>query len=174
MHRPRHVVQILTIGFLVSASSLFAQTDPGTPDTVRVDSVVAFQSGSGVVPVRLVNDEDISALEITLIERSHQIIIDSFSFAGGRVSTWGFKGATATGDSILNIFGFASGDLLPAGSGMIGRLYISYQSSITPQDIPIDSITFVNTLGVEKSTSLTGSNPAGIQTEVPQRAPQYR
>ena len=52
--------------------------DPGNPDTLYVDSVTAYTSGIAVVPVSFYNDESLFAIEITLIQDSPDVTIDSF------------------------------------------------------------------------------------------------
>ena len=72
--------------------------DPGAPDTLSVDSVVAFQGGSGVVPVRFYNDQTLTGIEFTFRQSSSEITLDSVSFAATRVAAVSFKGVTNNGN----------------------------------------------------------------------------
>ena len=125
------------------AASLQAQTgtDPGIPDTVRVDSVSAFVTGIGIVPVTFVNDENLTSVEVTLTEGSPQVTIDSFSFAGGRLDSAAFAREAHIDDdsSTITILALAFGTPISSGRGLLGKLYLSYSQTITPQGVPIDS-----------------------------------
>jgi hypothetical protein len=127
---------------LISAT---AQTspDPDQPDTIFVDSVVAFTSGTGVVPIIFFNDEELSAIEITLKHSSPDVSIDSFSFAGGRLELSGAQNVfQLNGDTLITIASFQGPVLVPLGSGLAGKLFLSYDAAISPQVIPIDTVTW--------------------------------
>ncbi len=129
--------------------------DPGTPDTVRVDSTVAFVSGRGSVPVHFFNDELLFGLQLTLKESGSGIRIDSFSFAGGRLATFGTKGFQLNADSsIITLSVVPTGtENIPTGSGLLGTLYFSYPGTVTPQTAGIDTVTWLAPNNVTYYTS---------------------
>ncbi|MFQ6008346.1 MAG: hypothetical protein ACE5K8_05265, partial [Candidatus Zixiibacteriota bacterium] len=85
---------VLSFAPLITGGTL--GVDPGTPDTVRVDSVVAYTSGSGEVPIYFFNDESLAGLEVTLSFDSPDVTVDSFSFVDGRTANVSLKGLSAT------------------------------------------------------------------------------
>jgi hypothetical protein len=118
--------------------------DPGVPDTVRVDSIVAYTYGSGAVPIYFFSDESLAGIEVTLSYDSPDVTVDSFSFVGGRAEYVSLKGLSAT-DSTITIYCFPfEGDaLIASGSGLFGKIYFSYQSTISPQVVTIDTVTIM-------------------------------
>jgi hypothetical protein len=129
---------LLLIGTVVP---LHADTDPGIRDTVRVDSIAAFVSGVGVVPITFYNDEQLGYIEVTLRQYSDQVKIDSFSFAGGRLDDGVYTREVLinTDSNRVAIWALAVGTPISAGSGLMGNLYLSYSQTITPQSVLIDS-----------------------------------
>ena len=152
----RILVIVLTLILVVAAisRSQSALADPGVPDTLYIDSVTAFTVGSGVVPLSFTNDEELSALEVTLRHNTTEVKIDSFSFAGGRVANLSNKGFFKQDDSVTyTVYAqVASEDFVAVGSGLLGRLYYSWPSSISPQVITIDTVTATEQGGIERST----------------------
>jgi hypothetical protein len=118
--------------------------DPGIPDTVRVDSIVTYTFGSGVVPIYFFNDESLAGIEVTLSYDSPDVTVDSFSFVGGRATNVSLKGLSAT-DSTITVYcvPFEGDALIASGSGLLGRIYFSYQSTISPQVVTIDTVTII-------------------------------
>ena len=139
------ILSVLLAGtvVLLPAMALTAD-DPSLPDTLRVDSATSFVSGIGIVPVTFFNDELLTSIEVTLRHNSDQITIDSFSFVGGRLESSAFlSSALISADSnIVAVSSFSFGESIPAGSGLLGRLFLSYSQSIIPQGILIDSTTW--------------------------------
>jgi hypothetical protein len=116
--------------------------DPGIPDTVRVDSIVAFTYGTGVVPIYLFNDESLAGIEVTLSLDSPDVTVDSFSFVGGRAAYVSLKGLSATaGTTTIYCFPFEGDALIASGNGLLGKIHFSYQSTISPQVVTIDTVT---------------------------------
>lgn len=143
--------------FTTAADSQVLRDDPGIPDSVLVDSVVAFNTGTGIVPINFYNDEPLAGIEVTLIWDSPDVVLDSFSFVGSRVEYTSLKGVSSD-DSTVTIycFPFSGQDLLPPGSGLLGQLHFSYLLTISPQVVPIDSVTLV--VGdIEHSTTFSDS-----------------
>ncbi len=128
---------------LACAGSISAQ-DIGVADTIAVDSATAHINGIGIVPIRLTNDNVITALEISLRQATTQIQVDSFSFAGGRLDVAGaFNGfETTANNTIITIYSLLGATELPAGSGVIGNIYYSYPQNTPLQVIPLDSVTW--------------------------------
>lgn len=118
--------------------------DPNIPDTISVDSVVASVSTPRSVPIYFYNDEGLGGLELTLTHDSPDIVIDSFSFAGGRVASFTLKGAVQLSAGSLTIYCFPlSEGLIPAGNGLLGNIYFSFLPGIQPQVDRIDSLTLI-------------------------------
>jgi hypothetical protein len=134
---------LVVVGGLATTSAQ-PVTDPGTPDTVMVDSAIAYRTGTGVVPVRFYNDQELTAIEVVLGHNGNQIHVDSFSFAGGRLDIEGTSnGFQITANStVISIFSLAMTTPIPVGRGLLGRLYYSYPDNIATQVVPIDSITY--------------------------------
>lgn len=129
--------------------------DPGIPDTVYVDSATAYTGGSGLVPVNILNDEQLAGVEITLTYDSPDVNIDSFSFAGGRFEGFSARGWSTQNNSVT-IYCIAYSDLIPPGNGFIGNLHISYMSTIEPQLVLVDTLTIYENQ-VEYSTVFSDS-----------------
>lgn len=157
--RVRTLLTICTAVVLAAAVSNGQELrdDPGLPDSVIVDSVVAYLAGPGIVPINFFNDESLAGIEVTLIYDSPDVIVDSFSFAGSRVEYATFKGIS-TSDSTVIIYCFPVGEepLIAPGSGLFGRLHFSYLPTINTQIVTIDSITIING-DIEYSTTFSDS-----------------
>ncbi|MCX6835425.1 MAG: T9SS type A sorting domain-containing protein, partial [candidate division Zixibacteria bacterium] len=85
-------------------------------------------------------------IEVTLRHNSNQIKIDSFSFADGRLFSTGFSNNVLinSDSTIVSLFTMASVDTpIPAGSGLLGKLYLSYSQTISPQVVMVDSTTWI-------------------------------
>lgn len=120
-----------------------AQNDPGIADTVRIDSLVTFGTGARTLPIHFFNDEPLAAVELTLRENSSSIIIDSVSFIGSRLATISFKGwSQDAGNQITTLFAFATVDLIPVGTGLMGTIHFRVLDA-SPLSIPVDSSSFL-------------------------------
>ncbi|MBD3403645.1 T9SS type A sorting domain-containing protein [candidate division GN15 bacterium] len=150
---------LLLIGalMLLAAVSSRAQTDPGIPDTLRIDDAVAFtNTGSGVLPVYLFNDEELAYFELTLEMSSSAIDFDSVSFVGTRFEDAGFRVYRDLDSSTTFTLGAQqTTDLLPAGSGLAARIYFSFETSITPMTVTFDTTTFLTPSNIEYSTTVS-------------------
>lgn len=154
--------------FIILAVLLFfhfdgvqAVQDPNQPDTLTIDSVMAYTTGSAVVPVSFFNDEELSGVEVTLTYDSPDVVLDSFSFADGRLESTQFKGFTYNSDStVITIFAI---DSIEAGSGLFGNLHFSWQPLIQPQLVLIDTATI--TIGQIDHT--TAFSDTSFKTFVP-------
>lgn len=156
MRRSIRILAILAaLVALAALSSKGAPLDPSLPDTVSVDSVTTYISGTGVVPVRFWNDELLNTVEVTLKENSTSIKIDSFSFAGGRASAAQFRLFVLNTDStIIDVTVLVGSDSpIPAGSGLLGNLYFHWTIPIDPQVVTIDTTTWINQVNIEYTTT---------------------
>lgn len=157
---------VLMVG-LGCFSEIAAQIDPNEPDSIWVDSAVAFTGGIGIVPIYFFNDEELSALEITLRHHSNELVIDSFSFIGGRLDLpQANNPVKIDGDTIIVIGSFLGAQLLPAGSGLAGKLYLSYPPTISPQVIPIDTLTWI--VGFREHSTTFKGDDFGANPWIPQ------
>ncbi|MEW5993913.1 MAG: hypothetical protein AB1744_05910 [Candidatus Zixiibacteriota bacterium] len=135
-------LRFLTIvGACLMAAQTAAQVDPGNPDTVKVDSVTAYTTGIGILPVRFYNDQELSGLEVTLEWDHPDVSVDSFSFAGSRVGYANLKGAIFD-DSTITVysFPFTGQPLIAAGNGLLGNIYFSYPTSVGNVVVRIDTV----------------------------------
>lgn len=157
--RVRTLLTICTAVVLAAATSngQALRDDPGLPDSVLVDSVVAYLAGPGIVPINFINDEPLAGIEVTLIYDSPDVTLDSFSFVGSRVEYATFKGIL-TSDSTVIIYCFPVGEepLIAPGSGLFGRLHFSYLPTIDTQIVTINSITIIDD-DIEYSTTFSDS-----------------
>lgn len=157
--RVRTLLTICAVVVLAAATSngQVLRDDPGLPDSVLVDSAVAYLAGPGIVPINFINDEPLAGIEVTLIYDSPDVTLDSFSFVGSRVEYATFKGILIS-DSTVIIYSFPVGEepLIAPGSGLFGRLHFSYLPTIDTQLITIDSITIIDD-DIEYSTTFSDS-----------------
>ncbi len=170
----RIIIIILTL-ILVAAALSRSQTpadDPDTPDTLFIDSVAAFAGGSGVVPISFFNDEELTAIEITLRQSSADVTIDSFSFAGGRLAYISGKGFSTQSDGVTyTVYAQVMSEVnIAAGEGLVGRLHYSWDPLIIPQVITIDTVTTTEPPLIEKSTNF---RTTGGTLFKPQSSPGY-
>jgi len=143
----RPVVFKSTILSVLAATAIFLCCstvfgfDPGLPDTVSIDSVVAPVSSGAVVPIRFVNDEPLTGIEITITFPREVAKLDSFSFVGGRVEYISTRGVFFNQDSskvAVSVSTMSQPDVA-VGSGIFGRAYFSWPVSTSPQLLAIDS-----------------------------------
>lgn len=130
----------------VNAQSEPLGVDPGEPDIIYIDSVVATSFTRGFVPVYFTNDENLAGLELTITHDSPDILVDSFSFIGGRLSGFSLKGTYNYANSI-SIFTFpldpVEEGLIEPGTGLMGYLFFTFLPNISEQVVSIDTITLV-------------------------------
>ncbi|MCB2201361.1 T9SS type A sorting domain-containing protein [bacterium] len=168
----RHMRVLILIAALILLAALTsrAQVDPGVADTVRVDSTIAYTiSGSIAVPVYLTNDQPVSIVEVTLMHHSDDITFDSVSFAGTRLAASSFQVQKSLNDTTLT-FGASPQVEVPAGTGMIGKMYFSFPPSVTPQVILFDTTTVTTASSIVYSNTLKSGNDPSY---VPQFAVGY-
>ena len=136
---------------MLAALSSKAQVDPGIADTVKVDSAIAYTDDIGTVPIRMTFDQALSAIEVTLRFSSHQIALDSVSFAGALLENSDFSGYQKIGDSAFTVFATWGNPLLQPTSGLVGTAFFSYAPSITPQVVTIDTFTIILPSSIRRS-----------------------
>ncbi len=150
---------------VLAAGTSNGQGDPGLPDSVLVDSVVAYLGGAGIVPINFVNDEPLAGIEVTLTYDSPDVSVDSFSFVGSRVGYATFKGLmTRSGSVTIYCFPVGGEPLITPGSGLYGSLHFSYLPTIDSQLVTIDTITIING-DIEYSTTFSDSNSNAFQPQ---------
>jgi len=97
---------------LLLSNPIFAQTDPGVPDTVKFGEWKACVpcppcSGRAIVPVEFFNDEDVIGF-ILLLKESQILDIDTLLFAeeySEIISLWGLGiGDSSGNEDISNSF----------------------------------------------------------------------
>ncbi len=154
MRKNIRILALLLALLLIASIDSKGQTDPGVRDTLSIDSVSAFVSGIGIVPVHFTNDQELFGLEMTIHHNGVGIRIDSISFVGSRVATAAIlnsrvsvDGSTAT-VSVLE----TGANVIDAGSGLLGLLYFSYEPTVSPQTAVIDTTVWTPE-AVEFSTS---------------------
>ncbi len=153
------------IGILVEAKTY--RLDPGAPDTLFIDSVRVAIPLKPALRVSFFNDEPLGALEVTVRHSAKgMLVIDSFSFVGGRTSSIGALQGFRVDSNIISAYCYTTATLIPNGRGLLGTLYFSYLGTPTPQLIPIDTITVLSAQ-IEHSTSFSDAALEQIR-------PQYK
>ncbi|MCP4683872.1 MAG: T9SS type A sorting domain-containing protein [bacterium] len=162
---------------VLSFSSASAQlgADPGDRDTLIIDSVIAFLSGTGVLPVSFVNDEVLDAVEVTIRHQESQLAIDSFSFVGGRLladnSSRIVRISEDSSTITFSYFAYETPALLQPGRGLMGKLYFSYPLSIGTGVIPVDTVTWEPSPNIEHATIFRAVD--SVETFVPEVIPGF-
>ncbi|MBN1212271.1 MAG: T9SS type A sorting domain-containing protein [candidate division Zixibacteria bacterium] len=166
------IVLIILALLVLAAVTGKSQTgvDPGNPDTLYIDSVVAYTTGIGIIPVSFYNDEKLQNIEITLIHNSPDVKIDSFSFSGGRLDYLGNKSYAVYSDSsVIVIYALAiQEDYISTGKGLAGNLYLSFSPTITAQLVTFDTITYYTPQLIEHATTFKDTLPFPVLPFVPQ------
>ena len=167
--RIRHSIGAIILLLLFScpidalSAQLSAGIDPGIPDTLYIGSDSVTSPNPGIIPIRLVTDETLAALEITLIHDGTGITLDSFSFEGSPVSNYDSKDAIVDSNNII-IFVFAVAEPpIPAGNFLLGNLYFSY--STAPQIVTFDTNTFFID-PIEHSTTFSAESQVNFVPQV--------
>ncbi len=141
--------------------------DPNIPDTIRVDSIVAWTNGHGIVPVSFYNDETLAGIELTITLDSPDVQVDSFSFVGGRLETVSVKGTLNHTNAVtIYCFPFSTELVIPTGDGLLGTIWLSWALTIPPQLVTIDTTTIIIN-DIEYASTFSDNNAN-------QFAPQYQ
>ncbi len=140
----------------ISGNAATFKADPGYPDTLKIDSVRALVSAGTVrVPVNFFNDEQLGAVEVTIRNTSSVVVIDSASFTGSRLSYLTYKGYRVYGNTIVMFALVTSESMIGAGGGLLATVYLHTVGTVTPQIIPLDTTTIIDTNYIEHSTSFS-------------------
>jgi len=159
----------LSFGFSAGTFASVIIADSGQSDSIIVDSVEVLITDTLSVPVRFFTDQPLTAIEITLKQDSPDLLIDSFSFVGGRLDYINLKGF-AESDTTITIFAFVSDEAFIApGPGLVGQIFLSAPGTPIPQTVFFDSTTVVIDL-VERADYFTDTTIASF---VPQFQPGY-
>ncbi|NMC44731.1 MAG: hypothetical protein GYA46_12500, partial [candidate division Zixibacteria bacterium] len=128
-----------SLGFAAPAEQMIP--DPGIVDTIRVNDLCAIAGGKAVVEVHLFNDENICGIQMPLKWSSAAITLDSVSFVGGRVDYIETKPVQIdTANHRVNIgIVTITEDPIPAGQGLVAKLYFDIPAGTPNQTIAIDS-----------------------------------
>lgn len=126
---------------LFSGQLLHGQiADPGNADTVQIQSTTSSGTGTASLPIYFSNDEALGGLEITIHHQSENVIIDAVSFSGGRIAGIANKGVIVQGNE-LTIYCIPFPGSIPAGSGLLATIQVSFSPSLPAEIVIIDSIT---------------------------------
>ena len=87
------IVAVMILAAITSKSDPLGD-DPNQPDSIMIDSVIAYTAGSSAIPLNFYNDEELAGIELTLKYDSPDLSVDSFSFVGGRAAYVSLKGWT--------------------------------------------------------------------------------
>lgn len=137
------VIGLIIIAAILALSVKEASAqDTGIRDTVYIDSVVATSYNSTSVPIFIYNDAELAGIEVTLSYDSPDVMIDSFSFVGGKVAGFANKGYQQLTTNSIDIYCVPiSSNLIPTGSGYLGSLFFSFVPGLSPQMVRVDTIT---------------------------------
>lgn len=135
-------IGILCLLPILFAAPVLAQSDPGIADTVRVESKsLPLATTKFTVAVNLYNDEQLGGCDVPLTWDSPDIICDSISYVGSRVSYVGNKPVQidSTNRQLHSGFIILFEASLPPGTGLLYTVYFSVKTGATDQVITIDS-----------------------------------
>lgn len=126
---------------LTSINPSFAQISDtvGIVDTLRVGKATAYPGSKISVPVYAFNDEALGAMVIPLKYSSSDLVCDSASFVGTRLSGAELKGAEI--DSLnrtIKIYAISFTQIDP-GSGIVVSLFFRVLGNALPQVVEIDT-----------------------------------
>jgi hypothetical protein len=155
---------------LIAASGSVWAQDPGTPDTVRVDTAVFDTGNRAAVNVYIINDQPLSGIQIPLAFTGDLAVLDSVTFgprtAGFtgddfRIATENLGGTSQT--VMLAVVPLQSGSIA-VGSDEIATLYFSRNVLSTLDTSFINATTLAPAGGLLAAS--TAAQPAGY-------APRY-
>lgn len=136
------------VALLFSNNLSFAQIQDtvGVADTLRVGNSTAYPGSQVIVPVYAFNDEPLGAITVPLKFSSSDLICDSVSFVGTRISD-----APLKGDSIDNVNGTVkfyavTFTQINPGSGLVANLFFTVRQSASLQALEIDTFSTSNPL----------------------------
>ncbi len=119
-------------------------SDPGIPDTVRIDSVDGLRGGAVVVPVNFFADETLGGLTLVLRFDPVALILDSVSLAGTLAEPFSiriFNIDSTTGILDGAALSFDSANVIRPGSGVLANLHFTVSDSAAAGVYLIDTTT---------------------------------
>ncbi|MCH9030750.1 MAG: hypothetical protein IIB00_00615 [candidate division Zixibacteria bacterium] len=155
---------VLSLAAFLLLGGIANAQDPGIRDTVTMFSVDVNQGDHFGLPMKLFNDEDISAATLGFSWGTGDLFLDSISYVGTRTENTDFPQIKIdnVGHTVLTGFADFGGGPLPAGDGLFATLWFTVGSGASDQFIEIDSV-FIPPAG---PFILIGS--AGNETIVPE------
>lgn len=131
----------LFVVFLLSKNLSFAQIQDtvGVVDTLRVGNSTAYPGSQVIVPVYAFNDEPLGAMVIPLKFSSSDLICDSVSFVGTRISDISLKGAEIDNlKRTIKIYAITFTQIDP-GNGLVAKLWFKVKDNASLQTVEIDT-----------------------------------
>jgi hypothetical protein len=147
--------------FLLPAAGIVLADDPGVPDTCRVQCLdITPPEQQVVIPVTVYNDEALGGLAVPLTfgHASLDVVCDSVSFAGTRITDADVVGATIdTANYRLVFYVIYYNTDLPAGDGIVANLFFTTGPNWdTTLCIQVDSTFYPPTTRVEFTPRASG------------------
>ncbi len=117
-----------------------AHSDPGIPDTLRIDSIAVVEGAKAVLPVSFYNDEALVAVELALKFDPTHLVFDSFSTVGGRLAYIPASTILSRDSSnLLNIIIQDWSGWIPRGDGILCNLYFTTSPTGGGNSVLIDT-----------------------------------
>jgi len=136
----------LFVAFLLSKNLSFAQISDtvGVVDTLRVGNSTAYPGSQVIVPVYAFNDEPLGAMVIPLKFSSSDLLCDSVSFVGTRISDAPLKGDTIDNVNGTIQFYAVTFTQIDPGSGLVANLFFTVKQNAPLQTVEIDTFSTSN------------------------------
>ncbi len=136
------------MGVVFMAGNVLAQSDPmGAADTVTL-VITELEKGRWMIAAHVFNDEELAAIDIPLKYTAGiaKVKLDSMTYDQGRIGFFAYKFDQK--DSLSQTVRFGglaylnpNNPALEAGSGEVGRAYLSVQGGKEPGPFAADTIT---------------------------------
>lgn len=131
----------LFAALLLSKNLSFAQIQDtvGVVDTLRVGNSSAYPGSQVIVPVYAFNDEPLGAIVVPLKFSSSDLVCDSVSFVGSRVSDAPLKGDSVDNvNRTIKIYAVSFTQINP-GNGLVANLFFTVKQNVPLQTVEIDT-----------------------------------
>lgn len=134
------------VTLLLSKDLSFAQISDtvGVVDTLRVGNSTAYPGSQVIVPVYAFNDEPLGAITVPLKFTSSDLVCDSVSFVGTRISDAPLKGDTIDNVNGTIQFYAVSFTQINSGSGLVANLFFTVGQNAPLQTVEIDTFSTSN------------------------------
>lgn len=139
----KRIVTLVALLVALGISSIYAQ-DPGIPDSLIFDSIKVVQGSKAVMNVYFYNDEELQGMSIPMHYSSPDVSIDSVSFVGSRVNYLANKPVNidnANQQWLVGVIVFME-SYIPAGRGLLCKVYFDIPSGISDQKIVADTMVY--------------------------------